>query len=163
MKIAIFPVLTAEELQTLKQVPNVEWVDFSQNKPSAEELAQFEIILGWDILIKDALQLNHSIKWIQLWMVGVDNLPFDLLAQSGVVVTTAKGANAITIAQQTVGSLIMFARQLHISRDQQNKGEWFIPTDLTELTEKKLLRLGLAKLERPLLNWHKLSTCKSMV
>ncbi|MBF6626169.1 D-2-hydroxyacid dehydrogenase [Aerococcaceae bacterium zg-BR9] len=146
MKIAVFPTLTAQEHQILQSITDLPYTDFSTQTPSAECIAEHDIILGWHPIIKEALTLSHQIKWIQLFMVGVDNLPFDLLEEAGIVVTTAKGANAPTIAQQTIGCMIAFARQLHTSRDQQLKSQWFVPTDLTELTGKRALTVGTGEI-----------------
>lgn len=133
-------------LDSLKAFTHQEYTDLSENIPSAETIAQYEIILGWDPVIEEALKLEHKIKWIQLWMVGVDNLPLELLEKEQVIVTTARGANATTIAQQTIGYLLMFARQLHLSRDYQTKQQWFNPTELTELTDKTALTVGTGEI-----------------
>lgn len=107
-------------------------------------MAQYEIILGWSDMIVDVLTMEQ-IKWIQLWMVGVDSIPLDKLAEHEIIITTAKGANAPNIAQQIVGYLIMFTRHLHTSRDYQISYQWERPADYGELTGKKALSLAQVK------------------
>ncbi|MBK0348195.1 D-2-hydroxyacid dehydrogenase [Aerococcaceae bacterium zg-ZJ1578] len=150
MKIALFRNLTDKEQQLLQSITDLPYTDFSTQEPSAETIAEYDIVLGWHPILMDVLSLSHNIKWIQLFMVGVDNLPFDLLEKAGVIVTTAKGANATTIAQQTIGCMISFARQLHTSRDNQLQSKWFSPTGLTELTGKSVLTVGTGEIGQAL-------------
>lgn len=146
MKIALVQPLTPSELTQLQNGLQLPFDDLTKIECSPTLLASYEIILGWHPMITDALTLDHHIKWIQLWMVGVDHLPLNALQQANVTVTTAKGANAKTIAQQTIGYLLMFARQLHFSRDMQNKNTWLQPTQLTELTGKRALSIGTGEI-----------------
>lgn len=146
MKIAVLPSLTEAQFNLIQEKTQAELVQLNASDASPELLAQFEIILGWSDQITEALSLPHQIKWIQLWMVGVDTLPLNELAAQNIIVTTAKGANAMNIAQQIMGYLIMFTRHLHISRDHQFKNEWVRPTDYGEVTQKRVLSIGTGEI-----------------
>lgn len=146
MKIAVLPSLNEAQFNLLQNKTKAELIKISEADTTAEELAQFEIILGWSDKIIEALSMDHHIKWIQLWMVGVDSIPLAKLAEHEIIITTAKGANAPNIAQQVIGYLIMFARHLHISRDHQMKKEWERPSDYGELTAKKALSIGTGEI-----------------
>ena len=94
MKIAVLPKLNEAQFNLLQSKTQAELVEINEAETTAEDLAQFEIILGWSDKIVDALTINHHIKWIQLWMVGVDSIPLDKLAEHEIIITTAKGGNA---------------------------------------------------------------------
>lgn len=146
MKIAVLPQLNEAQFKLLQSKTQADLVAINESEITAADLAQFEIILGWSDKIVDALTMDHSIKWIQLWMVGVDSIPLDKLAEHEIIITTAKGANAPNIAQQIVGYLIMFTRHLHTSRDYQMKHQWERPADYGELTGKKALSIGTGEI-----------------
>ncbi|MFB6176114.1 MAG: D-2-hydroxyacid dehydrogenase [Halobaculum sp.] len=55
---------------------------------------------------------------------GYDHLPTETLADRGVVVTNAAGVAAPTIAEQTVGYLLAFGRELFEARRRQYRREW---------------------------------------
>lgn len=93
---------------------------------------------------------NPPLKWIQTWSAGVDYLPLDLLKELDIVVTTSSGANAPSIAQQTLACLLSWARCLPQLAQAQARKEWITLHGYGEATGKTLLILGTGHIGRTL-------------
>ncbi|ETA74145.1 d-isomer specific 2-hydroxyacid dehydrogenase nad-binding protein [Ligilactobacillus equi DSM 15833 = JCM 10991] len=146
MKIASVLPLKGELQEKLAKMTGAKVV----TEASVAELAQAEIILGWDEKVSEVLSGENKIKWLQAWSAGVDNFPLAELAQKEIYLTTASGANAPGIAQQVLGYLLNFARKLHVSYDLQRAHQWEIPAGIMELTERKLLIVGTGSIGQSL-------------
>jgi phosphoglycerate dehydrogenase-like enzyme len=55
---------------------------------------------------------------------GTDHVPMDALASHGVTVTNAGGIHAPGIAEQSIGNLLVFARNLHEAWRRKENNEW---------------------------------------
>jgi phosphoglycerate dehydrogenase-like enzyme len=55
---------------------------------------------------------------------GTDHVPADRLAAAGVALTNAGGIHAPGIAEQVLGSLLTFARRLHVGHRRRDRNEW---------------------------------------
>jgi len=55
---------------------------------------------------------------------GYEHLPLEMLAEYGVAVTNASGIHAPNIAEQVLGYILQFTRNLSIARDRQERREW---------------------------------------
>lgn len=65
-----------------------------------------------------------SIAWIQGLSAGVDHIDLDRVAEADTVLTNASGVHAKPIAQQVLGYLLAFERNLHRAIRQQSRGVW---------------------------------------
>lgn len=77
-----------------------------------------------------------NLQWIQSLSAGVNRYPRELLADRGIVLTTASGAHGPAIAQQTIGYLLLFERDFLRGLDQARDREWrrFPARELTDNT-----------------------------
>ena len=55
---------------------------------------------------------------------GYEHLPLDALAARGVTVTNASGIHAPNIAEQVLGYILQYTRNLHVARERQDRREW---------------------------------------
>lgn len=55
---------------------------------------------------------------------GTDHLPMDALGERDIAVTNASGVHGPNIAEWVIGMLLVFARNLHIGFDRQQRREW---------------------------------------
>lgn len=131
---------------TQQVAEQTEFVSLANQDFTAADLTSADIILGWSPKIVELLAMPNQLKWLQIWFAGVDNLPLDKLAAADIYLTSASGANAPAIAQQTMGYMISFVRQLHQSARHQATHTWQVPHDLTELTNKRLVTLGTGEI-----------------
>ncbi|QSW99631.1 D-2-hydroxyacid dehydrogenase [Haloterrigena alkaliphila] len=67
---------------------------------------------------------------------GTDHLPTDALADRGVAVTNAGGIHAPGIAEQSIGNMLVFARNLHEGWRRKQNHEWrhFQSSEFTDST-----------------------------
>src|SRR5581483_8523963 len=73
---------------------------------------------------RDVFPDAHRLRWIQSPAVGVGSLLFPELVASGVVVTSARGIRARSIAEHVIGVTIALARRLPVAMRAQVAREW---------------------------------------
>lgn len=103
-----------------------------------------------DIVITRALTselLDHAteLDWIQALNAGVDSYDLDRIEDMGVVLTNASGVHSNPIAEQTLGYMLTFERNLLQGIDQQRRHEWHRYTG-GELRGKTLGVLGVGEI-----------------
>ncbi|WP_336037211.1 D-2-hydroxyacid dehydrogenase [Halobacterium yunchengense] len=72
----------------------------------------------------ELLESASSMRLFAAASAGVDHLPLDDLAERGVAVTNASGVHAPNMAEQVLGNLLVFARNLHEGWRRQARSEW---------------------------------------
>ncbi|KIW63592.1 hypothetical protein PV04_08580 [Phialophora macrospora] len=97
---------------------------YDVKEPIPEELVDAEILITWTnsaANLSDAAARMKNLKWIQSLAAGpndVLNAGFDTKA---VTVTTGSGLHDHTVAEHTLGLLLLAARKFHEMRDYQTK------------------------------------------
>jgi phosphoglycerate dehydrogenase-like enzyme len=125
-----------------KHAPGFIIKEFLSANVPANELADAEIILGWRNTVASSLENAAKLRWIQVWLAGVDNMPLKKLDQHSIYLTTASGANAIAIAEQVLGYMLIFTRKLDIAMRNKAKRLWEMPKGLSELQDKIVAIIG---------------------
>jgi phosphoglycerate dehydrogenase-like enzyme len=93
----------------------------------AEDIAGAEALFLWDFFstaLREAWKHADSLRWVHVAAAGVDSLLFDELRESDVVVTNAHGAFDGPIAEFALASILSHDKQLHVSKDLQQRHEW---------------------------------------
>ncbi|NIC00749.1 D-2-hydroxyacid dehydrogenase [Halobacterium sp. R2-5] len=72
----------------------------------------------------EVLANADSLRLFAAASAGVDHLPLDELAERGVAVTNASGVHAPNMAEQVLGDVLVFARNLHEGWRRQSNSEW---------------------------------------
>ena len=136
-KIVCFPALSEEQQQRILDAAPGYTLNVGKAKDmSPKELQEAEIILGWSPLITEhVLKKEGSLKWIQVWSAGVDNLPFADLEQQQIQVTSANGVHSIPITEIILGMMLAHSRWLRQAMLHQQQHEWKAPDQ--PLPEKK--------------------------
>src|SRR5699024_7519378 len=78
---------------------------------------------------------------------GVDNIDLAAAARAGVTVVNTPGANAESVADLTLGLLLMGARRIRAAEDSLRSGEWGVFFG-TQLSGKRLGILGFGRIGR---------------
>jgi phosphoglycerate dehydrogenase-like enzyme len=108
---------------------------------SRELIADAEVALSaW--LPSAAFAAAEDLKWVQALSAGVDFYDHDALAEAGIVLTTAAGVHAQPIAEQVLGYLLLFEREILRGIRQQETGQW-LRYEGGELREKTLGVVGV--------------------
>jgi len=103
--------------------PGVRFVSPMDRDEAAKLLPETEIVLGWAVRPED-FPAARRLRWIHLTAAGVGPQLFPALVESDVVVTNSRGLHAVSMAEHTIGVILMFARQLHLARDAQQRRRW---------------------------------------
>lgn len=75
--------------------------------------------------ISDLLNENSDVRWIQTLASGVDSWDLDMIKNMEILLTNASGVAAEPIAQQVLGYMLTFERQIDTAiRRQENEGVW---------------------------------------
>lgn len=114
---------------------------FNSEKEALGSLADAEILISWGRLGKDTLNACKNLKWLFSFSAGVEGLPFDLLAEKGVIVTNNRGIHGPQVAEHAIGYMIMFSRKLHRMIRNQLQRKWE-RIELNELMGKTLCIVG---------------------
>jgi D-3-phosphoglycerate dehydrogenase len=142
-------------------------------KVSPATLAVFQAEGGWEVLthdqvknlpealqdadalvVRSAVQVDDALmaaapklRVIGRAGVGVDNIDADAATRRGIVVMNTPGANAIAVAELTLGLMIALSRQLPRANSTMHEGKWEKKSlQGVELRGKKLGILGLGRI-----------------
>jgi D-3-phosphoglycerate dehydrogenase len=100
------------------------------------------------VQVDDAL-LEHApkLRVIGRAGVGVDNIDADAATRRGIVVMNTPGANAVAVAELTIGMMIALARKLPVANISMHNGKWEKKSlQGTELRGKTLGILGMGRI-----------------
>jgi D-3-phosphoglycerate dehydrogenase len=142
-------------------------------KVSAATLAVFAAEPGWEVLthdqlpdglaaaladadalvVRSAVQVDDALmerapklRVIGRAGVGVDNIDADAATRRGIVVMNTPGANAVAVAELTLGLMLMMARKLTAANASMHAGKWEKKSlQGAELRGKTLGILGLGR------------------
>jgi D-3-phosphoglycerate dehydrogenase / 2-oxoglutarate reductase len=143
-------------------------------KVSPATLAVFEAEPGWEVLTHDklpdglpaaladadALVVRSAVQVDDALMehaprlrvvgragVGVDNIDAEAATRRGVVVMNTPGANAVAVAELTIGLMLALARKLPVANSTMHAGKWEKKSlQGAELRGKTLGILGLGRI-----------------
>ncbi|RPJ34869.1 MAG: hypothetical protein EHM35_09540 [Planctomycetaceae bacterium] len=82
------------------------------------------MIAGLDEITRDVIDKADRLRVIARYGVGLDRVDLEAARQKGIVVTNTPGANAVSVAELTVGLMIALARHLIDANQRTKAGEW---------------------------------------
>ncbi|WP_459891128.1 NAD(P)-dependent oxidoreductase [Halostagnicola bangensis] len=92
-------------------------------KAERELVPQAQVVTG--ITIEEALlEQADRLELFACTFAGTEHVPIDALAECGVAVTNAGGIHAPGIAEQAIGNMLVFARNLHEGWRRKSNNEW---------------------------------------
>ena len=134
----------AEELQS--RLPEHEVVRARTPAEERELIANVPVATGHAL---DAELLDHA-EELRLFAgaaAGVNRLPLDELEARGIAVTNASGVHGPNIAEQVIGSILVFSRNLHEGIRRDERGEWrHFQAHHTELSDSTVTVVGLGSI-----------------
>jgi len=105
------------------------------------------LIAGLDAIDRPVIDAADRLKVIARYGVGTDNVDLEMAREKGIVVTNTPGANAISVAELTVGLILSVARAIPQAAAATKGGEWPRGTGLT-LQGKTIGLLGFGAIGR---------------
>jgi D-3-phosphoglycerate dehydrogenase len=150
MKIVLAEKVSPATLAVFQQEPGWQIVTPDQIKNGlAAELADADALVVRSAVQADAKLLESApkLRVIGRAGVGVDNIDTDAATRRGIVVMNTRGANAIAVAELTLGLMISLARSIPRATATMHAGKWEKKTlQGQELRGKTLGIVGLGRI-----------------
>jgi len=149
MKIVLAEKVSPATLAVLKQEPTWNVVTADQIKDLATELADAD-----GLVVRSAVQVDKKLlesapklRVIGRAGVGVDNIDAAEATHRGIVVMNTPGANAVAVAELTIGLMLTMARKIAQANSSMHAGKWDKKSlQGQELRGKTLGILGLGRI-----------------
>ena len=152
MKIVLAEKVSPSTLAVLKKEPGWNCVTADQiSGPDAlrAELAGADALVVRSAVQVDAALLEHApkLRVIGRAGVGVDNIDIEAATRKGIVVMNTPGANAVAVAELTLGLMIAMCRRIPAANASMHAGKWEKKSlQGTELRGKTLGIVGLGRI-----------------
>ena len=149
MKVVLAEKVSPATLAVFQSEPGWQVLTHDQVKNLPEALADADaLVVRSAVQVDDAMMAAApKLRVIGRAGVGVDNIDAESATRRGIVVMNTPGANAIAVAELTLGLMIALARQLPRADSTMHAGKWEKKSlQGAELRGKKLGILGLGRI-----------------
>lgn len=140
--------LTEEQLKQIKDATGEEALIIGRDGTEGALLPQADIVMGFGNFSVKQLEMSKKLKWLFVMSAGVEHLAFEALDRAGVAVSNVSGLHATQMAEQALGMMIMFTRQLGTCCRNQSKHLWKRDLAFSELAGKTLCIVGAGNIGR---------------
>ncbi len=150
MKVVVAEKLSSAALALLRENPN--WRLLTPDDVAgklAESLADCDALIVRSAVKVTSELLEHApqLRVIGRAGIGVDNIDLDAATRRGIAVMNTPGANAVAVAEHTLGMMLALARHLCRANELTRAGKWEKKSlEGTELRGKVLGILGLGRI-----------------
>lgn len=149
MKIVVAEKISAAAVELLKEA---DWTVVTADQLDGKLASQLETADA--LIVRSAVQVDDELlrraaklRVIGRAGVGVDNIDVDAATRKGIAVMNTPGANAVAVAEQTLGMMLAMARHLCRANELTHAGKWEKKSlQGTELRGKRLGILGLGRI-----------------
>ena len=126
MKIVLAEKVSPATLAILNAEPGWTCITADKIKSLPEELANADALIVRSAVQVDAALLEHApkLRVIGRAGVGVDNIDTAAATHRGIVVMNTPGANAVAVAELTLGLMISMARSIPRASESMHSGVW---------------------------------------
>ncbi|MGC8644516.1 MAG: D-2-hydroxyacid dehydrogenase [Isosphaeraceae bacterium] len=112
MKIVIYPAVENDRWDALRQVlPDAAWVNAMTEAEAEAAMPEAAVLLGK--ITRPMLARANRLRWVQAFTVSLEHYMFDELIRHPCVLTNMRGLFGDVIADQVMGYVLCFARNLH--------------------------------------------------
>ena len=149
MKIVLAEKVSPATLAILNAEPGWNCITADKIKSLPEELADADALIVRSAVQADAALLEHApkLRVIGRAGVGVDNIDTAAATHRGIVVMNTPGANAVAVAELTLGLMISMSRAIPRANESMHKGMWDKKSlQGSELRGKTLGIVGLGRI-----------------
>ena len=116
-----FPAWLAEEIR--RRYPGITVVHLEDTSHLADEIADADIFAGWR-LKPEQFARAAKLQWIHATAAGVDQLMYDEVRRSPVVITNSSSVLTLPMAEHTLGLVLALARRIPSAVRYQEKRHW---------------------------------------
>src|ERR1044072_5435200 len=149
MKIVVAEKISAKAVELLREPTWTVLTAEQLNGRLADEVRSADALIVRSAVQADKALLEHAdkLRVIGRAGVGVDNIDLDAATRKGIAVMNTPGANAVAVAEHTLGMMLAMARQLCRADRSMHSGAWDKKSlQGTELRGKTLGIVGLGRI-----------------
>lgn len=106
-----------------RQTPDLQLNRAANYNESLHKIEDANVVITRE-LTSELLDNAAELDWIQALNAGVDSYDLDRIEEMDVVLTNASGVHANPIAEQVLGYMLVFERNIHRGIKQQQQREW---------------------------------------
>jgi len=141
---------------------NLEGIRFSK-----DELIEFirdaeAVVIGLEAIDEEILNFCPKLKFISKYGVGLDNIDLKACKERGIKVGWTGGVNRLSVAEMTLGFMLMLARNLYIASNNLKRGNWEKDGGF-QLSGKTVGIIGVGFIGKELVRLLKPFQCKILV
>jgi phosphoglycerate dehydrogenase-like enzyme len=123
MKVVIHPPVDAARLERLRMAaPSVTFVNAADEPKAVREMPDADAFLGK--LTPPMLAAAGRLRWVQSFTASLEHYLFPALVEHPSVLTNMRGLFSDVIADQVLGYVLCFARNLHTYIRNQSERKW---------------------------------------
>lgn len=120
------------------------------------------IIVGLESIDKEVLDNCPNLKMISKYGVGLNNIDLEECKKRNINIGWTGGVNKLSVAEMTLGFMLMFSRNLFMTSNELKKGNWN-KTGGFQLTGKTIGIIGVGYIGKELIRLLKPFGCKILV
>ena len=118
MKIVIHPAVDRDRFSALRaEAPNAEWINAQSRDDALASMPGADAFLGK--ITPELLASSDRLRWVQAFTVSLEHYVFPALVAHSCTLTNMRGLFGDVIADQVMGYVLCFARNLHVYIRQQ--------------------------------------------
>lgn len=117
------------------------------------------IIVGLERIDDDLLEKLPNLRIISKFGVGLDNIDVDACQKRGIKIGWTGGVNKYSVAEMTIGFMIMLSRNLYVTSNQLKNGVWN-KNGGRQLSQKVIGIIGLGNIGKEVVRLLKPFGCK---
>jgi phosphoglycerate dehydrogenase-like enzyme len=123
MKVVISPAIDADRLRRLQSIADgVVLANATDEASAIEQIADADALLGK--ITPPMLEAARQLRWVQSFTASLEHYLFPALVEHPCVLTNMRGLFSDVIADQVMGYVICFARNLHTYIRNQLERKW---------------------------------------
>ncbi len=120
------------------------------------------LIVGLEPIDNEILQECKKLRIVSKYGVGLDNIDLDACRKRNVAIGWSGGVNRLSVAEMTLGYMLMLCRNLFVASNQLKKGIWNKAGGF-QLSEKRVGIIGVGYIGKELVRLLKPFNCEIWV
>lgn len=120
------------------------------------------VIVGLEVIDDEVLQACPNLKIISKYGVGLNNIDLEACKKRGIKIGWTGGVNRLSVAEMTLGYMLMFTRNLYTTSNQLKNGQWNKSGGF-QLSGKTIGIVGVGHIGKELIRLLKPFNCEILV
>lgn len=120
------------------------------------------IIVGLENIDSEVLNSCHNLKIVSKYGVGLNNIDLEECKKRNIAIGWTGGVNKLSVAEMTLGYMLMLCRNLFLTSNQLKKGTWNKSGGI-QLSNRKIGIIGVGHIGKEVIRLLKPFNCEILV